>query len=67
MSDKTTAGESDAQLAARESEQVRVRRAKLADLREAGNAFPNDFKPDTSCNGLVGEFALLETSEDVEA
>jgi len=65
MSDNSTSVETDAQLAARESEQVRVRRAKLAELRQDGVAFPNDFKPDASCERLLSEFGSL-TGEEVE-
>jgi len=46
--------------AAVEREHLRVRRAKLADLRTAGAAFPNDFKPGTSCAALVEEFGALD-------
>ncbi len=46
--------------AAGEREHVRVRRAKLAELRGAGQAFPNDFKPDACCAGLVSEFGELD-------
>jgi lysyl-tRNA synthetase class 2 len=66
MSDTNTPEETDAQRAARESEQVRVRRAKLAELREAGCAFPNDFKPDAACADLVARFGDLP-GEEVEA
>jgi lysyl-tRNA synthetase class 2 len=48
-----------------DNEQVRVRRAKLADLRQAGPAFPNDFTPDSSCEALVAGFGTLEGT-DVE-
>ena len=65
MSDNSTSVETDAQLAARESEQVRVRRAKLAELREGGVAFPNDFKPDASCERLAAEFGSM-SAEEVE-
>jgi lysyl-tRNA synthetase class 2 len=66
MSDTNTPEETEAQQAARESEQIRVRRAKLAELREAGCAFPNDFKPDTGCAALVAEFGEVP-GEEVEA
>src|SRR5205085_11373570 len=66
MPDTNRPPETDGELQARESEQVRVRRAKLTELREAGPAFPNDFKPDQSCNGLVREFGDLAT-EEIEA
>lgn len=66
MSDTNTTEETDAQQEARESEQVRVRRAKLAELREVGCAFPNDFKPDAACSALVARFGDLP-GEEVEA
>ncbi|HYC57573.1 MAG TPA: lysine--tRNA ligase [Candidatus Binatia bacterium] len=49
-----------------DSEQVRVRRGKLAVLRSSGNAFPNDFRPDAGCGDLVARYgdadgAALET------
>ncbi len=67
MSDNTTpvATESDAQIAARENDQIRARRAKLADLRQTGVAFPNDFKPDATCGRLGEEFGPL-SGEEVE-
>ncbi|HEY2775659.1 MAG TPA: lysine--tRNA ligase [Candidatus Binatia bacterium] len=66
MSDENAAAPSDAQTAARQSEQVRVRRAKLAELRAGGSAFPNDFKPDASCESLIAGFGDL-AGEQVEA
>jgi lysyl-tRNA synthetase class 2 len=52
-----------AEAAAREVEQVRVRRSKLADLRAAGPAFPNDFQPDAACEDLVLRFGTMEGPE----
>ncbi|MBI5504906.1 MAG: lysine--tRNA ligase [Deltaproteobacteria bacterium] len=46
--------------AAGEREHLRVRRAKLAELRAAGQAFPNDFKPDASCAELMARFGELD-------
>ena len=66
MSETNRPEETEGELAARESEQVRVRRAKLAELRTAGPAFPNDFKPDASCGDLVRRFGDL-SGEDIEA
>lgn len=66
MSDNSTPVETEEEQAAQESEQVRVRRAKLDALRTEGVAFPNDFKPDSSCGVLATEFAGL-AGEDVEA
>jgi len=66
MPDTNISEETDAQLAVREGEQVRVRRAKLAELRRVGGAFPNDFKPDACCERLVAEFGST-AAEDVEA
>ncbi len=40
-----------------EKQQVAVRRAKLQAWRLAGSAFPNDFRPDSSCSDLVTRFA----------
>jgi len=42
---------------ANEDEQVVVRRAKLARLRESANPFPNDFKRDAFCGDLIREYA----------
>ncbi len=39
-----------------ESEQSRVRREKLAQLRKAGLAYPNDFKPDVEAGELQHRF-----------
>jgi lysyl-tRNA synthetase, class II len=57
------AAESEDQIAAKESEQVRVRRGKLDELRRTGPAFPNDFQPDTSCETLIAGFGALEGLE----
>jgi lysyl-tRNA synthetase class 2 len=57
--------EGEAARAAQEDEQVRVRREKLAGLRDAGPAFPNDFKRDALCGDLVAEFGELD-AEAVE-
>ncbi len=57
-----SASRSEADAALQESEQVRVRRAKLAELRQGGPAFPNDFQPDSSCGTLVAEFGALEAA-----
>ncbi len=54
------AGVSSAAQEAKEIEQVRVRRAKLAALREQAGAFPNDWTPDTSAGRLVAEFGAME-------
>jgi len=42
---------------ASEDEQVIVRRAKLAKVRESGNPFPNDFRRDAFCGDLASAFA----------
>ncbi len=60
------AGVSSAAQEAKEIEQVRVRRAKLAALREQAGAFPKDWTPDTSAGRLVAEFGAME-GEAVEA
>jgi len=36
------------------------RRAKLAELRESGFAYPNDFRPDASVEALAGTYGELE-------
>jgi lysyl-tRNA synthetase class 2 len=52
--------------AERDDEQVAVRRAKLACLREAAPAYPNDFRRDALCRDLVERFGDLD-GERVEA
>jgi lysyl-tRNA synthetase class 2 len=52
--------------APKEEEQVAVRRAKLHELREQGNAFPNDFRPTARCGELATQFAEHD-GEQVEA
>ena len=43
------------------SEQVEVRRQKLAKLREGGlRAYPNDFKPTHTVSAIVADFAAAE-------
>ena len=44
-----------------DSEQVAQRRAKLTALREAGNAFPNDFRRDAEAAELVSKYNGTET------
>ena len=44
-----------------DSEQVAQRRAKLTALREAGNAFPNDFRRDAEAAELVSKYNGIET------
>ncbi|HVV68280.1 MAG TPA: lysine--tRNA ligase [Gammaproteobacteria bacterium] len=39
------------------NEQIAQRRSKLQDLREAGNAFPNDFRKDAFASDLLEQFA----------
>jgi len=43
-----------------DGEIVRVRREKLAALREAGNAFPNDFRPDARAADLQQRYATAD-------
>ena len=43
-----------------DSEQVAQRRAKLSALREAGNPFPNDFRPDSEAASLLEKFGNEE-------
>jgi len=45
---------------ARESEQIRVRRDKLARLRGAGFAYPNTFRPDSTSADIHGRYAELD-------
>ncbi len=44
----------------RENEQILVRRGKLRELRETGNAYPNDFRPDSTTGELVAGFGDLD-------
>ena len=41
---------------------VAERRAKLAELRERGFAYPNDFRPDTLIEALVGTYEGLDAA-----
>ncbi len=55
-----------------ENRLVAERRAKLQALREAGNAFPNDFRPNATAAGLAERFAdadaeALEAEEETFA
>jgi lysyl-tRNA synthetase class 2 len=59
-------GSADRPESAKEDEQVGVRRAKLARFREAGQAFPNDFRRSASCRELVERFEQLD-GDAVEA
>jgi lysyl-tRNA synthetase class 2 len=51
-----------------ENRLIAERRAKLAALRDAGNAFPNDFRPNATAAGLADRFgdADNETLEAVD-
>ena len=44
----------------KEEEQVVVRRAKLARLREEGRPFPNDFRRNASCGEITARFGSLD-------
>jgi lysyl-tRNA synthetase class 2 len=62
----------DSERARDDDEQVRVRRAKLAELRRSSRPFPNDFRRDATCNQLSARFgavdgAALEQQSDVYA
>ena len=46
-----------------ESSVFAERRAKLAALREAGNAYPNDFQPKDNCAALQEKYAALSREE----
>jgi len=65
MSESSSTPE-ESEVAARQSEQVRVRRAKLSELRRGGSAFPNDFRPDTGCGELARSFGD-KSAEELEA
>ena len=41
---------------------IEERRAKLAELRKAGQAYPNDFKPDAFAGALQREFAQADAA-----
>ena len=45
---------------------VAERRAKLAQLREQGFAYPNDFHPDTNIEALVGPYEGLDADAQGE-
>jgi len=46
------------------SEQERQRRAKLAEIREHGNAYPNDFRRDTVARDILTKFADADADAD---
>jgi lysyl-tRNA synthetase class 2 len=46
-----------------ENEQIALRRAKLADLRRQGNAFPNDFRRNVIAGELHAEYAEKDPAE----
>lgn len=46
-----------------ENKLIAERRSKLAALREAGNAFPNTFRPDSKTQDLQSEFGGFEKPE----
>ncbi len=56
-------GSADDQSPIKEDEQVRVRREKLAGLRKAGQAYPNDFRPDALLSELLARFVDLDEHE----
>lgn len=49
-----------------ENKLIAERRAKLAELREQGNAFPNDFRRDSTAAGLLAEYGG-KTKEELES
>ena len=49
-----------------ENKLIAERRAKLAQLRTEGNAFPNDFRPEHQAQGLQQEFGAA-SKEELEA
>jgi lysyl-tRNA synthetase class 2 len=58
--------EDAATTAQKEDEQVAVRRSKLGLLREQGEAYPNDYQPDSLNADLIARFGEME-GEQVEA
>ncbi len=65
MSNEPQTGAPIPETAAEELSVFAERRAKLAALREAGNAYPNDFKPLNNCAALQEKYAGM-TREDLE-
>ena len=43
-----------------ENKLIAERKQKLAELREAGQAFPNDFRRDAYCTDLQNRFGSME-------
>ena len=58
--------EDAAAAAQKEDEQVAVRRSKLGLLRERGQAYPNDYEPDSLNADLIARFGEME-GEQIEA
>lgn len=51
------------QLPQDENEQLQIRRQKLVELREQGNAFPNDFVPEDTAKIITEQYTALTTEE----
>ena len=57
---------SDEQLSSTEEQLIEQRRAKLSAMREAGQAFPNDFRRNALAGDLQAQY-LNAAGEDLEA
>ena len=66
MSNQNDKAASNAQPQIDENEQIIQRREKLAQLRQAGNAFPNSFRPENTAVELHSAFDCLD-KEELEA
>ena len=63
--DETTPNADASQQAAAENRLIAERRAKLAELREGGNPFPNHFRRDSLAADLQAQYGEL-TKEELE-
>lgn len=55
--------ETEQQVALSENEIIELRRNKLAELRKAGSAFPNNFRRDSLANELFENFGALDKEQ----
>ncbi|MCF6209005.1 MAG: hypothetical protein L3J61_06470, partial [Ghiorsea sp.] len=63
MVEQTSASEEENKTKAntkQQPEQVRVRREKLANMREQGNAYPNTWRSDTSLAPIHAQYGELD-------
>ncbi|MDQ7058743.1 MAG: lysine--tRNA ligase [Ghiorsea sp.] len=61
MVDQTSAPENKTEANTKQQpEQVRVRREKLANMREQGNAYPNTWRSDTSLSSIHAQYGDLD-------